>query len=364
MRKASGRAQHLLQAAEGGASWGAPAPMLARLPAAVGYRVACWRGDWLWRRQAAKRTDLARNLRRVLGNELTSAGEREFTRDWFRNASCEAVDIRRLRGKGLPLRRLVRIRGLQHLNAALAQGKGAIICSAHFGSFDSAFSMLGACGFPVTTIGRWQHNYTVGLSSAERRFWDRVYARPLRRHRKRPNIEPWTGRFDVAARAASTLRAGEVLTIAIDAPPLDSDLDRAVETPFLGRQARLLPGAVAIAQATKAPVLMCFAYRRPDYRHQVLEISAPIPMDGDTATAFARCSAAVSAAIAGKPAHWRYWASPADLATLGLLPAEPAEPEESQVLEALPLVDIALPPSAEAGGSPLPAASETSLRPV
>jgi hypothetical protein len=95
---------------------------------------------------------------------------------------------------------------------------------------------------------------------------------------------------------------------------------------------------VAIAQATRAPVLMCFAYRRPDHRHQVLEISAPVPMDGDTATAFGRCAAAVSAAIARTPAHWRYWASQADLATLGLLRAEP---EESPVLEAMPLVDIA-----------------------
>ncbi len=358
MPKASGRARRLLHAAEGVAYWAAAAPALARLPAAVGYRVACWRGDWLWRGQPGKRAELARNLRRVMGVELTQAAEHELTREWFRNASCEALDIKRLRGNGLALRRLVEIRGQEHLDAALARGKGAIVCSAHFGSFDGAFSVLGACGFPVTTIGRWQHNYTTGLSSAERRFWDRVYAEPLRRHRKRPNIEPWTGRFDVAARAASTLRAGEVLTIAIDAPPLDVDLARAVEVPFLGRRARLLPGAVAIAQATKAPVLMCFAYRQPDYRHQVLEISPAIPIDGDTATAFGRCAAAVSAAIARKPAHWRYWASPVDLATLGLLRPEPAD---SPSLEAGPLAGIALSPSPEAGATPLPAAGETSL---
>lgn len=358
MRKARGRLQHLLHAAEGVAYWAATAPMLARLPASAGYGVACSRGDWLWRGQPGKRAELARNLRRVLGEELTPTAEREFTREWFRNASCEAVDIKRLRGNGRALRRLVEIRGQEHLDAALAEGRGAILCSAHFGSFDSAFSMLAACGFPVTTIGRWQHNYTVGLSSAERRFWDRVYAAPLRRHRKHPNIEPWTGRFDAAARAASTLRAGEVLTIAIDAPPLDSDLDRTVEVPFLGRHVRLLPGAVAIAQATRAPLLMCFAYRRPDYRHQVLDISAPIPMDGDRATAFGRCAAAVSAAIATEPAHWRYWASPVDLTTLGLLPAEPEGPP---VPEVVPLIDVAPIQRPEAGGSPFPAASETSL---
>ena len=58
--------------------------------------------------------------------------------------------------------------------------------------------------------------------------------------------------------AAAALRANEVVTISIDAPPLDSDRARAVEVPFLGRQARLLPGVVTLAQLTGAPVLMGF----------------------------------------------------------------------------------------------------------
>jgi KDO2-lipid IV(A) lauroyltransferase len=204
----------------------------------------------------------------------------------------------------------------------LAAGKGAIVCSAHFGSYDSAFSMLGASGYPVTTIGRWQHNYTAGLSAAERRFWDRVHATPLRRHRKRPNIEPWPGRFDIATRAAAVLRANEVLTIVIDAPPLDSDKPRALTVPFLGRRAGLMPGVVTLAQLTGAPVLMGFLYRSADYCHQVLEISAPVPVEGDKATAFTRCVAEVSTAISSNPAHWRYWASTADLANLGLVSTE------------------------------------------
>jgi lauroyl/myristoyl acyltransferase len=122
--------------------------------------------------------------------------------------------------------------------------------------------------------------------------------------------------------AATILRANEVVTVAIDAPPLDSDLARAVEVPFLGRRARLLPGAVTLAQVTGAPLLMAFMYRAADYRHQVLEISAPVPAGRDTVTAFARCAAEVSAAIRRSPAHWAYWASGADLADLGLVPAK------------------------------------------
>jgi lauroyl/myristoyl acyltransferase len=315
------RAERLLRSAEGVTWWAAAAPALARLPAALGYRIACLRGDWDCRYRQAKRTELAGNLRQLLGNEVGRRAEQRLVRDWFRFASCEAIDVMRMRRRARPLRRLVEVRGLEHLDAALAGGHGAILCSAHFGSFDCAFSLLGAYGYPVTTIGRWQHNYTAGLSSAERRFWDVVYARRMRWLRHRPNIEPWPGRIGIAAQAAAILRANEVVTVAIDAPPLDSDLARVVQVPFLSGRARLLPGAVTLAQLTGAPLFMGFLYRAADYRHQVLEISGPVPAGDDTATAFARCAAAVSAAIRRSPAHWAYWASAADLADLGLVPA-------------------------------------------
>jgi phosphatidylinositol dimannoside acyltransferase len=315
------RASRLLHSMEGVAYWGAAAPVLARLPASIGYRLACRRGDWLSRHQAAKRAELARNLREMLGDELSRVAAARVTRDWFRFASCDAVDVMRLRHGGRPLRQLVEIRGREHLEAALAGGKGAILCSAHFGSYDSGFSVLHASGFPVTSIGRWQYKYTASLSSAERRFWDRVY-RPVRRQRQRPNIEPWPGRYEVAALAAAVLRANEVVTICIDAPPLDSDLARAIEVPFLGRRARLVPGVVTLAQVSGAPVLMGFLYRSGDYCHQVLEISAPVPVDGEPAAAFRRCAAEVNAAIRKSPAHWAYWPSPSDLASLGLISPE------------------------------------------
>jgi lauroyl/myristoyl acyltransferase len=320
---ANSRAARLVRSLEGVAYWAVAAPVLARLPAVLGYRIACWRGDWVRRHQPGKRADLARNLGQLLGDEVSPATAQQVMRDWFRHASCEALDVMRLRHRARPLRRLVEVRGREHLEAALAAGNGAILCSAHFGSYHSGFSLLHASGFPVTTIGRWQYKYTPGLSSSERRFWDRVYRR-VRRHRQRPNIEPWPGRVQVAAQAAAVLRAGEVVTISIDAPPLDTDRARAIEVPFLGRQARLLPGVVTLAKLTGAPVLPCFMYRSPDYRHQVLEISAPVSMEGGTTAAFVRCAAEVSAAIRRSPAHWVYWTSPADLATLGVTPGEPA----------------------------------------
>ena len=317
-------AGRLLRRAEGVAYWLAVAPLAplaARLPASLAYRVACWRGDWSFWYWTEKRSEIVGNLRRVLGDELGPDEAERLARDFFRLLSCEVIDVMRLRGQARSLGKLVEIRGREHLDAALAGGKGAILCSAHFGSHLGVFSLLHAGGYPLTTIGRWHWNYKTGLSSAERRFWDLIYARRVLRHRQRPNIEPLPGRVQVAAQAAAALRANEVVTICSDAPPYDADRTRAIEVPLLGRQATLLPGVVTLARLTGAPVLMAFVYRSADYRHQVLEISPPVPMDGETATAFGRCVAAMDAAIRTSPAHWFYWGQTDDLTSLGLLPA-------------------------------------------
>src|SRR5579871_5020796 len=130
--------------------WLAVAPVLARLPAALGYRLARWRGDLLFHCQVSKSIELARNVQLLLGDGLTRVAALEVIRDNFRLDSCATIDVKRLRRGAVPLRRLVEIRGLEHLEAALAAGKGAILCSAHFGSHASGLSVLQASGYPVT----------------------------------------------------------------------------------------------------------------------------------------------------------------------------------------------------------------------
>jgi lauroyl/myristoyl acyltransferase len=312
------RAQRLVRHAESVAYWLAVAPLASRLPARLAYQVARWRGDWTFRSRPGQHADIVRNLRQVLGDEISPAEAERLAREFFRMRACEVIDVIRLRGQAQSLRKLVEIRGLEHLEAALAEGKGAILCSAHFGSYNSAFSLLHASGFPLTSTGR-SLDQTPGTSSAERRLLEFALGRRLRRHRQRPGIEFQPGRVQGAAQVAVALRANEVVTFSSDAPPLDADRARAVGVPFLGRQAGLLPGVVALGQLTGAPVFMVFMHRLADYRHQVLEISASMPVEDDLAAAFGRCVAAMDTAIRTSPAQWVYWANTADLASLGLL---------------------------------------------
>ncbi|HET7017720.1 MAG TPA: lysophospholipid acyltransferase family protein [Streptosporangiaceae bacterium] len=313
--------ERLVRSAEAVTFWLVVAPLAARLPASLAYRLACWRGDWCLRYRAAKRSEIIRNVRLVLGDELGPEQTEHLAREFFRMTSCEAIDVMRLRGQARSLGKLVEIRGREHLDAALAAGKGAILCTAHFGSCSSAFSLLHASGYPLTAIGRTYGKHETDMSSSERRLWDFIMTRRLQRHRQRPNIEPLPGRLQVVVQAAVALRANEVVTISSDAAPLGADQARAIDMPFLGRKAKLLPGVVGLAQLAGAPVLMMFAYRCADYRHQVLEISPPVSMEGETATVFERCVAAIEAAVQKSPAHWVYWANTEDLADLGLVPA-------------------------------------------
>jgi len=321
--EAGAKAGLWLRRAEGFAYWSVIAPVAACLPGRLAYRAATLRGDlnhWLW---PHKRSEIVRDLRQVLGDEVSQEEAERLARDLFRYRSCEIMDLMRARGSARSLRKLVEIQGIEHLEAALAGGKGAILCTGHFGSHQNGFSVLNASGYPVTTIGRWDWKYDTTVSPAERRFWTLAFYRRVVRHRRRPHLEPWPGRFQVAVQAAAALRENEFVTICSDAGPLAADQPRSLELPFLGQKARMLPGVVSIAKLTGAPVLMVFIHRSADYRHQTLEISPPVSMQGDTETAFERVVAAIDAAIQRNPASWNLWFENDVLARLGLVPATP-----------------------------------------
>ena len=303
------------------AFWLVVAPLAALLPARLAYWVACRRGDWEFRHWPAGAAIVKRNLLQVFGDTLSPAEAERLARELRRTGSCEVIDIMRLRNGARPLRKLVEFRGREHLEAAMAAGKGAILCSAHFGSYVSAFSLIHASGIPVTDIGRWWWNYDPNASPAVRRFWDFAYARRTLRHRQGPSIESWecvaSGH---SAQAVSTLRRNEVVTILSDSAPQVSDESRVVKVPFLGREATFLPGVVHLARSSGAPVLVVSVHRSADYRHQVVEISPPLSLEGELQEALARCAAVMDAAIRTNPALWLHWAETDFLADLGLIP--------------------------------------------
>lgn len=296
-------------------------PLAAFLPIRLAYKVACLRADVLYRLDRPKRKRVLCSLQVALGDQVSQAELARIARDHFRVRSCEVVDVIRLAGSGRALVPLVEMRGLEHIEAALACGKGAILCSAHFGSYDSCFSLLGVHGFPVTVIGRWPSKVDGDRSWIEQFVFRLVYQKPVERHRRRPNIEPRAGQIGIAYQAANVLRQNELLAILVDPPVLEQDRARAVRVDFLNGKALLLPGVIPLAQLTKAPILMVFMYRSEDWEHQIVEISPPLSLNGDTVTDFRHCLKKVEDTIRQHPSHWRFWNLQV-LVDLDLLPAE------------------------------------------
>src|SRR3984957_6455367 len=85
----------VLRAAEAIAFWLVTAPFLALLPARIGYRTACWRGDWTFRSDPGKRDEITSNLRLVLGAELGEQEAERMTREVFRHRNCWIIDVMR-----------------------------------------------------------------------------------------------------------------------------------------------------------------------------------------------------------------------------------------------------------------------------
>jgi lauroyl/myristoyl acyltransferase len=282
-------------------------PLVAFLPAQVAYGVARLHGDLRYRLERRYREQIDYCLERVLGSDLGAEEHVSVVRDFFRLKSCEPVDAMRLAGQGRALMRLVEIRGKEHIEAALSTGKGAILVTGHFGSTLNCFSLIGALGFPITLIGRWSQKGERNMSPMRRLIYRLVLNRPVTLHYHRQNILTLPpGRHGIMAEAATVLRTNELIGFGIDAGVYPTDRERAIRVEFLNGQATLLPGVVSLAQRTGAPVLVTFMHRLPNFRHQVLEISPPISLEGDTATAFRRCLYVLEAAIRRYPAHWKW----------------------------------------------------------
>jgi lauroyl/myristoyl acyltransferase len=285
-------------------------PLVALLPARLAYGVAVLRGDLIYRWNTVERREIAQLMESNLECERAPLSLDQLLRDYYRMISCSTIDAMRLLGEGKALTGLVRIDGIEHIRTALANGRGAVLCSAHFGSAGTlaGIDVIGASGFPITLVGIWSSiedlNRPVLRRILHRLSGQDGRGRPVNFHLSRPVIQKSPGTLGVAVRAAAALRENELVGILIDVSAKPGDLSRPIPVTFLKTATLIPPGAVRIAQLTGAPLMMMMIHRIGDYRHQVLEISSPIRTNRDTAEVFADCLAYVVARIKRFPSQY------------------------------------------------------------
>lgn len=230
--------------------------VVCALPAGLARELGALLGGFAFSVLRVRRGVAMRQISRALGPELTGRETERTARDAYRNFGRMTFEYARFpRLTRRKIEATVRVTGAEHLTAALAGGKGAILVAAHFGNWELA-AVLATMGYPVSFLVGEQHNTLVdGL---------------MNRLRQRLGVEtiPLTGSLRGVFRA---LRANRIVAMLSD-----QDAGKGgIFVDFFGRPASTPYGPGRFAVATGAPLIPGVAVRHPGGRHELV-ISPPV----------------------------------------------------------------------------------------
>lgn len=165
--------------------------------------------------------------------------------------------IPRLDRRGLE--RLIRFEGLEHLDAALALGKGAVLCSGHTWGSRLGMAGLAMLGYRLVLARGWLH---AGPSMSHRRWLAERYRRNIE---KRLNVRFLTpgereDSLAVGPLCVSALRKNEIVAFKPDVL-FRSSGSGDVTLPFLNGTETFRPGGVLIARSCGSPVVSAHVHR-------------------------------------------------------------------------------------------------------
>lgn len=244
--------------------WGvlALAWLAQKLPLGISYWIATRVGDvvyLVWWRGRASTID---NFRRVLGEGEPERVVRHIARRSFRNYHRTIVDFFRLpRLNPQEAERLIEGHGWEHLDRALAQGKGVILVGTHFGNWDLAAMALAARNYRVNAVAD-------GFSSKKLEEW-------VKRNREARGVRIIPVGSYSLRHIFQALRRNEAVGIIVDRPAGEEG----VPVRFFGEWTRWPRGPAVLALRTGAPLLAGYLVRRPDgsFKGEIRPISA-VPM--------------------------------------------------------------------------------------
>jgi len=252
-------------------------------------------------RFSRKRVDAAEaRCVRALGVGISTA--RDIVARSYRNLGRSLMEFYRLPLIADHLDDFVALHGEENLRQALAEGKGVILLTAHFGSWELAAAALARRGFPMNAIGAEQRD-------------DRITGKIISL-REQAGVTTIGKGFDLKA-ALRCLKKGEILGVLLDQDPRD----KGMVVPFLGLPASTPYGPVKLAHRLGAAIVPLFIVRRADGSGHDLYLLPPLKgargtFGEDLEADLARCNDVLSRWISDHPDHW-LWLYPRWMSTVG-----------------------------------------------
>jgi KDO2-lipid IV(A) lauroyltransferase len=178
-------------------------------------------------------------------------------------------------------------KGREHLDSALARGKGVILLGAHFSTLDLG-GLLFSEFYPVDAMYR-RHNNPL-MEDIITRGRGRYFGQSIERSDIRSVIR--------------ALRKNHIIWYA---PDQDFGSKQSVYAPFFGVPAATIKATTRIVKLNDSPILMLAQHRLPDnsYELELLPVIEPFP-SGDEAADAARINAELERAIRKDPAQYMW----------------------------------------------------------
>jgi len=181
--------------------------------------------------------------------------------------------------------------GGEHLDGAMAKGRGLIAITGHIGCFELLAGYFATRGYRLNVVGR--------------ELWEKRLNQRLLRIRESMGyrtIDRDSGGKDMIR----ALRDNQVVAVLIDQHTRVSG----IHVPFFGRPAHTPVGVAKLAVATGAPILPMAIYMRRNGRHEI-RILPEVEMQGDAAdkdrrieAVTERCSRAIEELVRYDPKQW------------------------------------------------------------
>ena len=247
----------------------------------------------LWYRLDSRHRKITlRNLEFAYGPDLTPAARERLAREVFRQFVLFAWETLVLLLAPLShIRRKVIILGWEHVDKALAKGRGMIAITAHAGNWEYTVMGYGLQYRPVAVVGR---------------DLDQPVARRLGRYLRERGGNWLVTKQRGLKEILRHLKQNRVVGIVIDQ---NTATEEGLLVDFFGHPARTTPVAALLARRHDVPVLPTPSRRLPGGRH-LMVIFPPIPMEmtndiqGDIWRHLARQNRALEAWVRAEPAQW------------------------------------------------------------